>query len=96
MKNDFKAFFGNALGKDLSPYPYQIGIASNPWPNALKVETGMGKTAAVILAWIYKRSLNDPHTPRRLVYCLPMRVLVEQTAQNAHIWIKNLKKKGKK
>ncbi len=71
-----------------------MGIVSGPWPDALKVETGMGKTAAVILAWIYKRLLNDPDTPRRLVYCLPMRVLVEQTAQNACLWISHLKEKG--
>src|SRR5206468_2268225 len=29
-------------------------------------------------------------TPRRLVYCLPMRVLVEQTVEAAERWLKNL------
>ena len=29
-------------------------------------------------------------TPRRLVYCLPMRVLVEQSAREARKWIKSL------
>jgi len=94
MRVDYSGFFAAAMGKDITPYPYQLALANSPWPDALKVETGIGKTAAVILAWIYKRLLNDPHTPRRLVYCLPMRVLVEQTAQTAHIWIKNLKDKG--
>ncbi len=31
-------------------------------------------------------------TPRRLVYCLPMRVLVEQTAANVRLWLENLVK----
>ena len=30
------------------------------------------------------------HTPRRLVYCLPMRVLVEQTYQNVIQWLKKV------
>ena len=50
----------------------------------------MGKTAAVVLSWLYKRCHAAAETPRRLVYCLPMRVLVEQTAQNARRWIDNL------
>jgi CRISPR-associated endonuclease/helicase Cas3 len=38
-------------------------------------------TAATILAWLWNRLiLNDSNWPRRLVYCLPMRILVEQTA----------------
>ena len=61
------------------PYPYQTRLAVDPWPDVLEVPTGMGKTYAVVLAWLYKRLNGDSETPRRLVYCLPMRVLVEQT-----------------
>ncbi len=61
------------------PYPYQTRLAVEPWPDVLDVPTGMGKTYAVVLAWLYKRLNGDSETPRRLVYCLPMRVLVEQT-----------------
>jgi CRISPR-associated endonuclease/helicase Cas3 len=58
----------------------------------------MGKTAAVALAWLWKRGWReggreagpDAETPRRLVYCLPMRVLVEQTERNACLWLENL------
>ncbi|MCX5903928.1 MAG: CRISPR-associated helicase Cas3', partial [Proteobacteria bacterium] len=87
---DFKKFFSLAMGKDISPYPYQLQLSLSPWPDVIKVETGMGKTAAIILAWLYKRLSGDPSTPRRLVYCLPMRVLVEQIASNAKLWIDNL------
>src|SRR5207253_3313109 len=34
---------------------------------------------------------KKPDTPRRLVYCLPMRVLVEQSFREAERWIENLK-----
>ncbi|NGO38547.1 CRISPR-associated helicase Cas3' [Limisphaera ngatamarikiensis] len=69
----------------------------------------MGKTAAVVLAWLWNRLYTLPHPPspngsskpqpnhvahkpwpRRLVYCLPMRTLVEQTAENIQRWLANL------
>ncbi len=69
----------------------------------IDIPTGLGKTAAVILAWIWNRvvlpalnpkpaTLNSPEWPRRLVYCLPMRTLVEQTAGEVEKWLENLVK----
>lgn len=68
---------------DHPPFPYQQRLAEEPWPALLDIPTGLGKTAAVTLAWMYKRLQGDPETGTRLVYCLPMRVLVEQTCRNA-------------
>ncbi len=77
------------------PYPYQRRLAENPWPDLLDIPTGMGKTAAVTLAWLWKRRvLNDPNTPRRLIWCLPMRVLVEQTHREICRWLTNLNEAG--
>ena len=91
LKNiNFAEFFKQAMGSTYNPYPFQEQLARDNWPDVIKVETGMGKTAAVVLAWLFKRFQEDPDTPRRLVYCLPMRVLVEQTAENARLWINNL------
>jgi CRISPR-associated endonuclease/helicase Cas3 len=73
---DFTRFFH--LATDSRPYGYQVALAERDWPDALIVPTGLGKTAGVALAWMYKRVGNDPETPRRLVWCLPMRTLVEQ------------------
>ena len=86
----YDAFFKQAtqLPKDQGPFPYQARLAEEPWPDLLDVPTGMGKTAAVTLAWLYKRrELNDPDTPRRLIWCLPMRVLVEQTQREIRHWL---------
>ena len=87
---DFDNFFCKATLLS-HPYDYQRRLAQEPWPQLLDIPTGLGKTAAVILAWAYKRRVKqDSATPRRLVYCLPMRVLVEQTYDNACAWLKNL------
>jgi CRISPR-associated endonuclease/helicase Cas3 len=74
----------------LEPFPFQRRLAARRWPDLLHVPTGLGKTAAVGLAWIHGRLVGDPGTPRRLVYCLPMRVLVEQTATEFRGWLERL------
>ncbi len=80
----YAEFFSDLTGN--SPYPYQERLGTEPWPALLDVPTGLGKTAAVVVAWLWKRLQRDADTPRRLVYCLPMRVLVEQTVRNAREW----------
>lgn len=96
----FQDFFRRATGHD--PYAYQTSLAtSKTLPPLLDIPTGLGKTAGVIVAWLWRRFVGEgskgkspeelrAQTPRRFVYCLPMRVLVEQTAANARQWIENL------
>ena len=78
-----------------SPLPYQYRLAlADPFPTLVDVPTGLGKTAAAILAWVCARQFAVDavrrQTPRRLVYCLPMRVLVEQTFNEAVRWLDRL------
>ena len=68
-------------------YPYQQRLGEERWPTVLDVPTGLGKTAAVVIAWLHKRLEGDPETGRRLAYCLPTRVLVEQTSEAARGWV---------
>jgi CRISPR-associated endonuclease/helicase Cas3 len=50
----------------------------------IRIPTGLGKTEGALAAWSLHRICNrDERWPRRLVWCLPMRVLVEQTEQTA-------------
>src|ERR1700759_2206253 len=95
----FDTFFHSATGN--SPYDYQRRLACGDrndrseaeWlasgtecnSRLINIPTGLAKTAAVVLAWLWNRiaqsDATHPNTwPRRLVYCLPMRTLVEQTA----------------
>ena len=54
----------------------------------INIQTGLGKTAAVVLAWLWNRvGQSGPDWPRRLVYCLPMRTLVEQTETEVNKWL---------
>ena len=82
---------------DHEPYPFQIRFACEPTlPELADVPTGMGKTAMAVLGWLWRRRFAEETvrkaTPRRLVYCLPMRVLVEQTVDEARKWIAEIEK----
>lgn len=88
------AFAADPFGKDrgYEPFAFQRQIASldEPLPSLINVPTGAGKTAAVIGAWLWRRLHRPDGVGRRLVYCLPMRTLVEQTRNIAKEAIKSL------
>ena len=85
---NFEEFFKKTTG--FEPYPYQKRFAESDIPPVLNIPTGAGKTEAAILGlWLWKR-LNGENVPKRLVYCLPMRVLVEQTIARVTKWLENL------
>ena len=92
--NCFDNWFEKATGR--KPFPYQRALAQcGRLPELLEVPTGTGKTAAAILGWLWRRRCHPKETvrnatPRRLAYCLPMRVLVEQTRACAIRWLNNL------
>ncbi len=85
---EIKEFFKKATGYE--PYPYQEKLAVEELPEFLCVPTGAGKTAAVIVSWLYRRHIKKEDLPRRLIYCLPMRTLVEQTHEVAKEILENL------
>jgi CRISPR-associated endonuclease/helicase Cas3 len=124
----YREFFAVAFRGEpgVSPYAYQCRLAGGPDADPegrfshgtdcssqlINIPTGLGKTAAVVLAWLWNRvvirsfntqppvrhssqseggsTLNPSPWPRRLVYCLPMRTLVEQTRDNVREWLRNL------
>lgn len=82
---DYPQWFVRVTGHD-EPHPWQmeLGVAADCTDRLIRIPTGMGKTEGVLAAWAWHRLVrNDPSWPRRLVWCLPMRVLVEQTAAAA-------------
>lgn len=89
----FDEFFRNAVQKECYPYQYRLATESQ-LPQLIDIPTGAGKTAAVILAWLWRRRFAADEvrtaTPRRLVYCLPMRALVDQTRDRAILWLHRL------
>jgi CRISPR-associated endonuclease/helicase Cas3 len=80
-EKDFVAFFRDATGFQ-RPYRWQICAAIDGLPEVLPVPTGLGKTEGAALAWAWRKlRIGRPEEPLHLVYCLPMRSLVRQTAQ---------------
>jgi len=73
----FRDFFTQATGIRTGPYRYQERLAeggageaeAHRFPELLDVPTGLGKTAAVVLAWLWRRRFHPDeqvrkHTPR--------------------------------
>jgi CRISPR-associated endonuclease/helicase Cas3 len=106
----YPSIFAKATGN--APYDYQRRLACGErgdkteakWlpggtearSHLINIPTGLGKTAAVVLAWLWNRVLPSnadarAQWPRRLVFCLPMRTLVEQTEKNVRDWLQNTK-----
>ncbi len=54
----YRDIFERATGLS-QPFPYQERLARDPWPELIDVPTGMGKTAAVVLAWLWKRGWRE-------------------------------------
>ncbi len=92
---DYEEFFEKLTG--FSPFPYQkrIAVGQNV-PRLIRIPTGIGKTASIVISWLWRKYSSDLNirnsTPRRLVYCLPMRVLVEQTVAEISKWVENFSK----
>lgn len=74
-----------------APFDYQNRLATEAeLPSLVHVPTGAGKTAAVLGAWLWRRMREPETVGRRLIYCLPMRTLVEQTRNVAREAIESL------
>ena len=92
-----REFFRDATTYESGPYAYQQTLAEAPeLPSLVRIPTGAGKTEAAILGWLYRRFRHPAEAvrraiPRRLVYCLPTRTLVNQTATRAETWLENLR-----
>lgn len=44
----YRKFFRRATGIEEEPFPYQIRLAKEDWPELLDIPTGLGKTASTI------------------------------------------------
>lgn len=93
VDSDFSVFFRRATGFQ-SVHKWQARLAADSIcrNRLIRIPTGFGKTAGVVLTWLWHRVYRqDSNWPRRLVYCLPMRTLVEQTERLAREWIERVR-----
>jgi len=90
---EFQSLFQKATGA--APYAFQRAFATAPMlPDLLEAPTGSGKTATAVLGWLWRRRYGSQEqraeAGRRLVFCLPMRTLVEQTERAVRDWREKL------
>jgi CRISPR-associated endonuclease/helicase Cas3 len=85
----FESFFEAATG-GFTPYRWQLHVAEQGLPEILPVPTGLGKTE-VALAWAWRRYRDPEAEPLHLMYCLPMRSLVTQTAERLSSYFERLR-----
>lgn len=83
MTHDHASCFARLAGlpEGARPHDWQSALAqpTDCANRLIRIPTGMGKTFGVLCAWVWHRLVRgDESWPRRLVWCLPMRVLVEQ------------------
>ncbi len=90
----FEAFFGRVTTPPNQPlrrpHEWQRELAGDSVcrDRLVRIPTGFGKTAGVVLPWLFHRVARcEDEWPRRLVLTLPMRVLVEQTEIAVRGWI---------
>jgi CRISPR-associated endonuclease/helicase Cas3 len=88
LKRDYTDYFRAlaALPRGSAPHPWQAELAAESvcTNRLIRVPTGFGKTFGVVGAWLWNRiEQRRDDWPRRLVWCLPMRVLVEQVVAEA-------------
>lgn len=79
----FARFAADPTDPSMTPRQWQEHLALDEVPRSrvIRIPTGYGKTLGVLGAWLYHRiERADDRWPRRLIWVLPMRVLVEQTA----------------
>ena len=91
----FANYFENLTGR--RPYPWQrklflelVGSASGRWPEVVDLPTGAGKTSVVyiwLLGYSVCRQTGSPGFPRRLVWIVNRRVVVDQvTSELEKFW----------
>lgn len=75
------------------PHGWQADLATETILSnrIVRIPTGFGKTLGILVAWLWHRiQQQDDRWPRRLVWCLPMRVLVEQTESEVRSTLETL------
>ena len=84
QEDEFGQFLARITGHSdalrSQPWQGQLAKAAHCDNRLIRIPTGFGKTLGALSAWAWQRVRNDNQAwPRRLVWCLPTRVLVEQT-----------------
>src|SRR5437899_6805397 len=92
FKTRFEALTGHA------PFPWQINLyeewfAKGAFPRSCNLPTGLGKTSVVAI-WLIALATHPGKIPRRLVYVVNRRTVVDQTTEEVEKYRCNLRAAG--
>jgi CRISPR-associated endonuclease/helicase Cas3 len=86
MSESYPDFFLRVTGR--TPIPYQERYGAEPFIDTLlTIPTGLGKTEAVLLPWLYARADVNFSAPTRLILVHPRQNLTAQTAKRAREYV---------
>ncbi len=89
--NAYSDWFQKVAGAPPHPWQAELGGDATLRDRLLRIPTGFGKTAGTVIPWLFHRVVQgDRRWPTRLVFSLPMRVLVEQTERAVRGWTQSL------
>jgi CRISPR-associated endonuclease/helicase Cas3 len=92
MKDINQRVFQKIFG--FAPYPFQKEVFENlnnqRYPLLIKAPTGSGKTEAIMASFLAQFLENRFYIAPRLIYVLPMRVLVNSTAQRIKKYVEKI------
>jgi CRISPR-associated endonuclease/helicase Cas3 len=87
MKSSFRTLFERLTGR--KPFPWQERLfdrlVTGAVPTSCQIPTGLGKTA-VMAVWLIARTIAPDKLPRRLVYVVNRRTVVDQASDEARRW----------
>ena len=92
MTREYSSWFSRAT-EHAEPRLWQQTLAESRTctDRLIRIPTGLGKTEAVLGAWAWNRLVRRDSTwPQRLVWCLPMRVLVQQSLAVAQKFLESM------
>ena len=83
--DDFPSFFRDI--HDQSPFPWQQRLTrevlhTGTWPKVIDLPTGSGKTAVLDTA-VFALAARPTHSPRRIVFVIDRRIVVDQVCERA-------------
>ena len=82
---DFAAFFRDGSRSRPVPVaaaPHHAGTGQGTWPNVIDLPTGTGKTAVLDTA-VFAMAAQPDVTPRRVVFVIDRRIVVDQVCKRA-------------
>lgn len=92
---DFSKVFAALTGTP--PFPWQsalyVDFISGRFHSLVNLPTGLGKTS-IVAVWLCALATKPQNTPRRLVYVVNRRTVVDQTTSEVERWGKNLEAAG--